>query len=229
MRDEMNGDTYSETACAVISHVFGCDESLARIIEIKARVENYPPRTLIVEGESVFEHIYLLIDGRARMLAYSIDGRLVAVEDYGRGDLFGENGLFAHETAQHDVAAIELSCAAAFTNGAFLGLMSNYSCVALTVSRLLVERLSSMSRRLVEGATLSAAGRIHAELLRQARAGEAMTIQPPPVLSAFALLVQSTRETVSRAISTLEKRGIILRDEHGLRIVAPHRLEELIY
>ncbi len=225
----MTGDTHYGGACAVISHVFGCNESLARIIEIKAHVQNYPPRAVIVEGESVYEHIYLLIDGRARMLAYSIDGRLVAVEDYGRGDLFGENGLFAQETALHDIAAVESSCAAAFANGAFLGLMNNYSCVALTVSRLLVERLSCMTRRLVEGATLSAVGRIHAELLRQARAGEAMTIQPPPVLSAFALLVQSTRETVSRAISTLEKRGIILRDEKGLRVVAPHRLEELIY
>jgi len=49
------------------------------------------------------------------------------------------------------------------------------------------------------------------------------------VLSQFALQVQSTRETVSRAINALEKRGIIRRDEHGLRVVAPHRIEELIF
>ena len=49
------------------------------------------------------------------------------------------------------------------------------------------------------------------------------------MLSEFALQVQSTRETVSRAINALEKRGIIRRDEQGLTVVAPHRLEELIY
>jgi len=56
-----------------------------------------------------------------------------------------------------------------------------------------------------------------------------MTIAPAPVLSQLALQVQSTRETVSRAISALEKRGIIRRDPQGLTVVAPHRLEELIY
>jgi len=107
--------------------------------------------------------------------------------------------------------------------------MSSYNCVALAVSRRLVARLGQITRRMVEGATLSANGRIHAELLRQARASDSMTISPAPILSAFALLVQSTRETVSRAISNLEKRGIIQRDEHTLRVVAPHRLEELIF
>jgi CRP/FNR family transcriptional regulator, cyclic AMP receptor protein len=48
-------------------------------------------------------------------------------------------------------------------------------------------------------------------------------------LSTFALHVQSTRETVSRTISALEKRGIIKRDGDALTVVAPHRLEELIF
>jgi CRP/FNR family transcriptional regulator, cyclic AMP receptor protein len=82
---------------------------------------------------------------------------------------------------------------------------------------------------MVEGATLSAPGRIHAELLRQARAGEAMTIRRMPILSTFALHVQTSRETVSRTISALEKRGIIKRDADTLTVVAPHRLEELIF
>ena len=56
-----------------------------------------------------------------------------------------------------------------------------------------------------------------------------LTISPPPVLSQIAMHVQSTRETVSRTIGMLQKRGIIRRDEGGLMIVAEHRLEELVY
>jgi len=55
-----------------------------------------------------------------------------------------------------------------------------------------------------------------------------MAIEPVPVLSVLALTVQSTRETVSRTLNDLVKRGIVRREPHRLVVVAPHRLEELI-
>jgi CRP-like cAMP-binding protein len=226
----VNMDTMVDMAAqGVIAGTFACSEDVANVIAAKARLRHYAAQTIIIEGEAANTHVYLLVDGHARMIAYSVDGRLVAVEDYGTGELFGEGGVFEQPVAAHDVTAVGPVQAGAFSNPDFLALMNNYNSVALTVSRLLVRRLSKTTQRMVEGATLSAVGRIHAELLRQARAGENMTISPNPVLSSFALLVQSTRETVSRAISLLEKRGIIRRDEAGLTVMAPHRLQELIY
>jgi DNA-binding GntR family transcriptional regulator len=81
---------------------------------------------------------------------------------------------------------------------------------------------------MAERTTLSAAGRVHAELLRLARLGDGHSVRPVPVLAALAVRVHSTRETVSRAINALERRGIVRRDADALVIVAPHRLEELI-
>ena len=213
----------------VLAETFACSPAIAAAITGKAHLRGFPARSVIVACDSVFDEVHVMVEGNARMLAFALDGRLVAVEDYQRGDLFGENGLFETERAAHDISAVVASRAAAIGNAAFLDLMANYNCVALAVSRRLVARLSKITRRMVEGATLSANGRIHAEILSQARAGTAMTIAPAPVLSQLALQVQSTRETVSRAISALEKRGIIRRDPQGLTVVAPHRLEELIY
>ena len=50
-----------------------------------------------------------------------------------------------------------------------------------------------------------------------------------PVLAELAQRVQSTRETVSRTVSQLERRGILRRGDGGLAVIAPHRLDELIY
>ena len=218
-----------QDAETVLAETFGCSPAIAAAITGKAHLRGFPARSVIVACDSVFDEVHVMVEGNARMLAFALDGRLVAVEDYQRGDLFGENGLFETERAAHDISAVVASRAAAIGNAAFLDLMANYNCVALAVSRRLVARLSKITRRMVEGATLSANGRIHAEILRQARAGTAMTITPAPVLSQLALQVQSTRETVSRAISALDKRGIIRRTADGLTVVAPHRLEELIY
>ena len=71
-------------------------------------------------------------------------------------------------------------------------------------------------------------GRVHAELLRLARLADGRVIRPAPVLAKLAVRVQSTRETVSRTINALERRGIIRRERDALVIVAPHRLEEMI-
>ena len=212
-----------------IARAFTCDPDLADVVAAKARSRSYPARTTILARGSRYEHLYLVQKGHARMLAVSIDGRQVVVEDYRNGDLFGEGGLFGAPDVPDDIAAVEAVDAGTFESHIFLGLMTNYSAIALAMSQRLVARLGHTTQRLVEGATLSATGRIHAELLRQARSGEDMTIRPAPVLAAFALTVQSTRESVSRAINALQKRGIIRRDDAALTVVAPHRLEELIY
>ncbi len=53
-------------------------------------------------------------------------------------------------------------------------------------------------------------------------------MRPAPVLAAMAVRVLSTRETVSRTINALERRGIIRREADALIVVAPHRLEEMV-
>jgi CRP/FNR family transcriptional regulator, cyclic AMP receptor protein len=212
-----------------MAKAFGCDADLAAVIATKAHYRAYPARTTIVDGTASSSTIYVMVDGHARAIAFSVDGRLVVLHDFGPGDLFGEDSLSGANSSNVDVAAIDAVRAALFQNEIFLALMTNYSAVAIAFSRLLVTRLSDTARRLVEGSTLSATGRIHAELLRQARAADAMTIRPAPVLSVFALRAQTTRETASRTINALQKRGIVARDDDSLRVVAPHRLEELIY
>jgi hypothetical protein len=80
---------------------------------------------------------------------------------------------------------------------------------------------------MIDRNTLSAVGRIHAELWRRAeRSG--WTISPPPVLAALALDLQTTRETVSRTVSALERRGVVRRTPDALIVVAPRRLEGMI-
>ena len=83
-----------------------------------------------------------------------------------------------------------------------------------------------MTQRLASRISLTAAGRIYARLLELA--GPDHVIAPPPVVSALAVSVQTTRETTSRTISALERRGIIHRDERRLVIQSPRMLEDMI-
>lgn len=218
-----------DNALALIGASFNCSASVADIVASRANFKRYPAKDHLVRQGQRQTHAQLLIRGRAQEMALSIDGRAVLVQEFRAGDLIGETTLLGELLASEDVISIELTDAARFEPMDLISMIESYGEIALAISRLLTRRLAQTRRRLVEGVTLTAAGRIHSELLRQARETEDMTIRPAPILSEFAMIVQSTRETVSRSISALEKKGIIARSADSLRVVAPHRLEELIF
>ena len=97
---------------------------------------------------------------------------------------------------------------------------------ALAIARAYARQAGTMTQRLASRISLTAAGRIYARLLELA--GPDNVIAPPPVVSALAVSVQTTRETTSRTISALERRGIIHRDEKQLVIQSPRMLEDMI-
>ena len=93
-------------------------------------------------------------------------------------------------------------------------------------------RLIHNTERLIEAHTLSARGRICAELIRHSKPigvdpGKHI-IRPVPIFSKFALRVGSTRESVSRTVSSLVKKGILTRQAGALIIADMEKLEVCI-
>lgn len=150
------------------------------------------------------------------------------LREYLPGDFFGAIANSTPEPEEADVVAVEDVRAAVFQILDFLGLAETYSCVGLAVSKILLKQLRATSARVSERTTLSAAGRVYSELLRMANCGDGRTIAPAPILANLAIRAHTTRESASRAINAIERRGIIFRDASKLTIVAPHRLEELV-
>lgn len=212
---------------ALLRDAFGCDDLLAATIASLGRAEDYA-RGQRLYPVSEAELTILLLTGRAVEVAYGRDGAAVVLCTIAPGELFGSMLAAGADEAGTIVEAGEVSRGRQFAAATILRLMESYHCVAIAVTRQLAARLGLMRRRMVETVLLSATGRICAELDRQARGVPDQTIRPVPVFSELATVVQSTRETVSRTISLLEKRGILLREDGGLRVVAPHRLAEMI-
>ena len=212
----------------VLQRTFACSGEVAHSIACRASDRRYPVKAVIVRQGDRGNTTFLLVAGLAHALSYGIDGRLVLLYEIVPGDFFGAITSTVATPHDADVVAVEHVRAAVFLAKDFLELIETQGCVAVVVSRALLRQLRATAMRVMERTTLSAAGRVHAELLRLARLVDGSTIRPAPVLSALAIRVQSTRETVSRTIGALERRGIIRRESDALIIVAPHRLEELI-
>lgn len=216
-------------AVAMLGEIFGCGEDVSLAMYGQANRADYPPRAVMVGLGARCEHVHIMLGGLARARAISADGRQAVLEDFRAGDMIGESALVEVRDSDHEVVAVEFVEAAVVLAHVMVAMMTMHADVALAISRRIIARLAAQNRRLAESSTLSAAGRIHSELLRLARASDDMAIRPAPILSQMAMHLQTTRETVSRTISALERRGIVRRDAHELAVVAEHRLEELVY
>lgn len=220
------GTTLVTGLCPFLQSVFACSADVAVSIGQRAIERHYPVKAVILKQGDRADLTFLLVAGRAHALIYSLDGQVLLLHEFFPGDFFG--AIAKSEPEDADVLAVEDVRAMAFLALDFLTLIESYGCVGLAVSRALLKQLRATAVRIAERTTLSAAGRVHAELLRLARQGDGRTIRPPPVLADLAVRVHSTRETVSRTINALQRRGVIRRDNDALLIIAPHRLEEMI-
>lgn len=223
------GEAGSATdSLTVLRSAFGCGDALAQTIAALGREAEHGRGAVLWPRGDEGEAASLLTSGRAVELAYGREGASLVLHALGPGEFFGDLAGSGSDHSGAQVEALGEGAALHFAASVMVRLMESYPAVALAMARHLSARIAAMRQRMVETALLSATGRIAAELLRLAKAGGG-TIRPIPVFSELALQVQSTRETVSRTVSTLEKRGVLRRVDGGLDLIAPHRLEELVY
>lgn len=225
-----NVDSQADHAARrLIGRVFACKDELAEQVLRRGRIRDYRCRECMVRLGDRVSALYIVVTGRAHALVYSYDGQPVLLHEYLTGDFFGAIGA-ATEPAAHEADVIAIEQVSAFLlDGAVLAMLAEqHGCIGLALLRVMVDRMQQTATRMFEHVALSAVGRVHAELLRQARQTADLSIRPSPVLAELALRVSTTRETASRAVNALERRGIIRRDGDALIVVAPHRLEELI-
>lgn len=218
----------NESVCRLLGGVFDCSLELADQILLRGKLRDFQGRATIVRRGDRISTLYVIVTGRAHAIVYSLDGQLVLLHEYRSGDFFGVVSPPYSEDHDADVVAVE-AVSSFLLEGSVLALLAEqHGRIGLALLKVMVGRLQQTASRMYEQIALSAVGRVHAELLRQARQTADLTIRPSPILSDLALRVSTTRETASRAVNALERRGIIRRDATALTVVAPHRLEELI-
>ncbi|HEY0043846.1 MAG TPA: Crp/Fnr family transcriptional regulator [Allosphingosinicella sp.] len=208
--------------------MFACGPEVASDIFRRGHLRAFPAEAALIRQGDTVAFTWLLVLGRAQALLWSAEGQMVLLGEFGPGDLFGALGEL--DPAPHDAEVKAVKDVSAFLLAAtdLVLLAERHGAIGLALARLLLQRLRKATTRVYERSALTAAGRVHAELLRLARAAPDLAIRPAPVLSELAVRVGSTRETVSRAVNALERRGIIRREEGGLVVVSARLLEELV-
>lgn len=187
--------------------------------------QNFATKDILIHQGDHNDLLWLILGGTVQLQAVSADGQVTVLSAFGPGEVVG---AFDDEEAESafDARASGPVKTLQIETAQLRRLMEECPDLGRGMSRIFAGQLNAVLERLSARVTLSAVGRLYRELLQLA--GENDAISPPPVISALALSAQTTRETGSRAIGALERRGIITRDETRLSINSRRMLEDLV-
>jgi CRP/FNR family transcriptional regulator, cyclic AMP receptor protein len=210
--------------CAALMAMFACSAGSATVLLDACTLQHYPRGTILAHQGDDLPHGWILLDGAASYQSFSVDGRAVQLAVFGSGDLLGAYDQRVQLAA--DLMALTPLVTLKFRTGGLAVLAEQHPDIGLGLSRVFARQLQALMNRLISRTTLTAPGRIYTALLAAAQSDG--TIAPAPTVSMLAIQAQTTRETASRALALLDRRGILQRESRQWRVISSRLLEELI-
>lgn len=207
-----------------IATCFNCSSDSAQLLLSAMTEKHFATGANIALRGDPSNMLFLILEGRVVAEIFGVEGQQAQLARYGPGEIFGAYPAPAQHRA--DIRATADTRLLSITALSLAVLARMHGDIGSGIAGLLARQLDLMLDRMAARIGLSANGRFHKALLQLADAkGD---IRPAPVISALALSVHTTRETGSRALATLLRRGIIERNDDHLRIVSRRMLEEMV-
>lgn len=207
-----------------IAACFGCCTDSALLLADAMIEKPYAHGANIALRGDPSTALHLVLDGIVVAEIFGIDGQQAQLTRHGPGEIFGAYPVPTEYRA--DFRAATDCRLLSIPTQRLESLALAHADIGAGIAGLLARQLDRMLDRMAARIGLSASGRFHKALLQLADDNGA--IRPAPVISALALSVHTTRETGSRALTALLRRGIVERHPDHLRIVSRRMLEELV-
>ena len=187
----------------------------------------------IVRQKDVDHGVYFIVSGQVRVKFFGARARTVSFRDLRAGEMFGELAALDGDPRSAQVEALEPTLVVSLPRTSFQQLLSQNAALSNYVLRRLARLVRLLSDHVVELTTLGVNNRIHAELLRLARAAgvgnNRATLDNMPAHLEIANRVSTQREAVSKEFAVLRKAGIIHKAAgRPLMVMDVGRLERMV-
>jgi CRP/FNR family transcriptional regulator, cyclic AMP receptor protein len=195
-------------------------DALERLAERRAFGEG----AVVVSAEDPGDALFVLVRGKVKVVLYGESGREVILSIFKTpGDFFGEMALLDDAPRSATVMAVEPSTLLVLSRADFRAHLERHPRTALGILTELSRRLRRADAIIGDLALLDVFGRLAAKLRQLAEAdGEAVEggvlIRQRPTQAEIAATIGTSRETVSRALSELVRRGDVVMSGKRLLI-----------
>ncbi len=203
----------------------------------KLRRRHYQRGEVIFHQDDPADRMHIIVEGRVKISITSEDGREKDIALFQPGDCFGEMALLDGSNRSATATAIEPSDTMVLFRQDFLDFMSEHPEVTSDVTNLLTKRLRNVNQMLGDVVFLDVPTRVAKQLLSLAENyineddGEASpegAIVVPIGQEELARLVGASRETVSRALKSYRRLGLVTTSHRRITITDLVGLERMV-
>ncbi|MBD2105587.1 MULTISPECIES: Crp/Fnr family transcriptional regulator [unclassified Nodosilinea] len=191
----------------------------------------HPANQVILLENDWGSSVYFILEGWVKIRTYNLDGKEVTLNILGKGELFGEMAPLEEVPRSTDVITLVPTVIGSMPASDFVKLLNTQPLAGIRLSQLMARRLRQVNRRLRlrESDSTSRVADIILFLAdgqgHRSTSGIEIPNLPHRELSSLSGLA---RETVTRVLSKLEKKGLIVRDKDLMSIPDINALERLL-
>lgn len=207
------------------------DISEEDMLKVKSsfRVKQYNRRDVVLQKGATGDNLLFLLSGQLQVVDVTEDGRAIGLRMLKEGDFFGEIALINNSTRSASVVALSNVLVAFIPAPIAMQLFSYSPTVANKMLRHLAEKIQRDSEFRALLSINNTSRRIYAfiELFKIVAPGNLEVVENLPTHQDIAMMINTSRETVTRALLHLAQNGIIEKDLHRLIIRKPADLQKL--
>lgn len=184
-------------------------------------------REVVIKRGEIGAGLGFLIEGRLQAVNFTLDGKEVGTDFIDNGDFFGELSVIDGRPAPEYVIAVAPSRVAVLDRELARELMFSTPAGAEAVATRLAERMRRAASHRAMLALPSSFQRVCAQLtsMAQQRVG-AVVIAMPPTHQEIAIMVNTSRETVTRTLQFLQTMKVVTRSGNDLLVTRPDVLQQ---
>lgn len=205
------------------------EEELAQV-KSELRYRHFPKRTVVLHKGGSADALLFLLSGQLQVIDVTEDGRAIGLRMLAAGDFFGEIALINGSTRSASVVATSEVLVAFLPASTALHLFSHSPSVARKMLGHLAQKIQRDSefRALLSINNTSRRIFTYIALMPQIEGKDGQRIvENLPTHQDIANMINTSRETVTRALLTLVQQGVVQKDTNRLVILDPAALLRL--
>ena len=192
---------------------------------------SHPANQIVLLENDWGGSVYFILEGWVKIRTYNLDGKEVTLNIIGKGEVFGEMAALDKKPRSTDAITLTSTTIGRIPAEDFVDLLNSEPVAGVHLAQIMARRLRQVNRRLQlrEASSLSrVADAILFLVDGQGKEAEGMMEIPNLPHREISSLSGLARETVTRVLTKLEKRGLIEREPDLLRIPDILALENAI-
>ena len=197
--------------CALLA---GVREAVLEMLAKQAMLRSVTRGSIIASEGAPAPHVIYVARGRVRAVRRASNGREVTVEIFRQGDLVADAALAPESPLANDWEAAEATTVVLIPRAALHSAMNTAPELAVALSAQLLARLERSKNLAVALALSDVESRVVTALVNLGRidgveGSEGLLIRQRPTQQEIANQIGACRETVSRTVSDLVRRGLV--------------------